>query len=280
MTPSAIFPQTDIFPQADVCPCLQNGQSALNWFTVSIYLPQTTGEQQMNPNTVLLIDGQAKTRRLLRAGFELGGYSVGEAETAVEGLRIATFSPPDLVVLEVILPDLSGAEVLERIRSWSNVPIIIASVVSSEHEKVRFLQAGADDYVVKPFGMAEVLARSEALLRRSFKSRYEDHIVSAGPLAVNLATRIVEFDRKPLKLTRQEHRLLCVLATHAGFIITHDQLLHEIWPKTGGDIQYLRVLVRKLRQKIESDPEHPRLLITESGIGYRLENGPEAAAAE
>jgi two-component system, OmpR family, KDP operon response regulator KdpE len=224
-------------------------------------------------NVVLLIDDEPKIRRFLRAGFELNGYSVLEAENATEALKVATFSTPDLIVLDLNLPDLHGAEVLDRIRSWSNVPIIVLSVVAAEDEKVRLLQSGADDYVVKPFGMAELLARSEAALRRYFKTATENPVVVAGPLSIDLVSRLVMLDKSPVRLTRKEYRLLHVLAVHVGLVVTHDQLLKEIWTGNQRDnIQYLRILVRKLRQKIEADPNHPRLLITESGVGYRLQN--------
>jgi two-component system, OmpR family, KDP operon response regulator KdpE len=227
-------------------------------------------------NIVLLIDDEPKIRRFLRAGFELDGFTVLEAENAIEALKIATFSPPDLIILDLALPDLHGTEVLERIRSWSNVPIIILSVVSGEDEKVRLLQAGADDYVVKPFGMAELLARSEAALRRYFKSATENPVVTAGPLSVDLVSRTVSLNNNRISLTRKEYRLLHILAMHVGLVVTHDQLLKEIWTGNQRDnIQYLRILVRKLRQKIESDPNAPRLLVTESGVGYRLQNRPE-----
>jgi two-component system, OmpR family, KDP operon response regulator KdpE len=231
-------------------------------------------------NVVLLIEDEAKIRRFLRAGFELQGYSVIEAENAADGLRVATFSTPDLIILDLALPDLHGSEVLERIRSWSNVPIIILSVVSSEDEKVRLLQAGADDYVVKPFGMAELLARSEAALRRYFKSETESPVVVAGPLSVDLVARTVSLNQRPIRLTRKEYRLLHILATHVGLVVTHDQLLKDIWSGSQRDnIQYLRILVRKLRQKIETDPNRPRLLVTESGVGYRLSSRLEDLAA-
>jgi len=231
-------------------------------------------------NTVLLIDDEPKIRRFLRAGFELDGFSVLEAENAAEALRIATFSPPDLIILDLALPDLHGAEVLDRIRSWSNVPVIILSVVSSEDEKVRLLQSGADDYVVKPFGMAELLARSEAALRRYFKSATENPVVSAGPLSVDLVSRTVSLNGSRVNLTRKEYRLLHILAMHVGLVVTHDHLLKEIWTGNQRDnIQYLRILVRKLRQKIEFDPNDPRLLITESGVGYRLQNRLETSPA-
>lgn len=232
-------------------------------------------------NIVLLIDDEPKIRRFLRAGFELNGYSVLEAENAAVALKIATFSPPDIIILDLALPDLHGSEVLERIRSWSNVPVIILSVVAKEEEKVRLLQAGADDYVVKPFGMAELLARSEAALRRYFKTATESPVVIAGPLSVDLVTRTVALHEKPIRLTRKEYRLLHILAMHVGLVVTHDQLLKEIWTGNQRDnIQYLRILVRKLRQKIETDPNNPHLLVTESGVGYRLQNRLEASLAD
>src|SRR5579871_6075526 len=229
-------------------------------------------------NNVLLIEDEPKIRRFLRAGYELQGYAVIEAENASDGLKAATFSAPDLIVMDLNLPDIHGAEVLERIRSWSNVPVIILSVVAGEDEKVRLLQAGADDYVVKPFGMAELLARSEAALRRYFKTATENPVVIAGPLSVDLVTRTVSLNQNPVRLTRKEYRLLHILAMHVGLVVTHDQLLREIWSGNQREnIQYLRILVRKLRQKIEADPNQPRLLVTESGVGYRLQNRPEPA---
>src|ERR1700689_225089 len=223
-------------------------------------------------NVVLLIDDEPKIRRFLRAGFELQGFSVIEAENAADGLKAATFSAPDLIILDLALPDLHGTEVLERLRSWSNVPVIILSVESDEQEKVQLLRMGADDYVVKPFGIAELLARSEAALRRYFKSATENPVVIAGPLSVDLVTRTGSLNDQPVRLTRKEYRLLHILATHVGLVVTHDQLLKDIWSGNQRDnIQYLRILVRKLRQKIETDPNRPRLLMTESGVGYRLQ---------
>src|SRR6202047_3604249 len=223
-------------------------------------------------NLVLLIEDEPKIRRLLRAGFEIHGFAVLEAESAAAGLKAATFGAPDLIILDLALPDLHGSEVLERLRSWSNVPVIILSVVANEDEKVRLLQAGADDYVVKPFGMAELLARSDAALRRYFKTATESPIVMAGPLSVDLVGRTVALNKNQIKLTKKEYRLLHILATHVGLVVTHDHLLREIWSGNQRDnIQYLRILVRKLRQKIEVDPNTPRLLVTESGVGYRLQ---------
>jgi len=231
-------------------------------------------------NLVLLIDDEPKIRRFLRAGFELhGGFTVQEAENAAEGLRTATFNAPDLIILDLALPDRRGSEVLELIRSWSNVPIIVLSVESNEEEKVRLLELGADDYVVKPFGIAELIARSQAALRRYFKSASENPVVTAGPLSIDLVNRTVLLNNGQIKLTRKQYRLLHVLATHVGLVVTHDKLLEEIL--TGNvrkNIQYLRILVRDLRQIIEADPNHPRLLVTESGVGYRLQSRFEDAA--
>jgi two-component system, OmpR family, KDP operon response regulator KdpE len=225
------------------------------------------------PPVVLVVDDEVQIRRFLRAGLELDGFVVQDAETGADALKSVTLQQPDLVILDLGLPDMDGGDVLERLRSWSTVPLIVLSVRSNEAEKVRLLESGADDYVVKPFGMAELLARSEAALRRYFKTATENPVVVAGPLSIDLVSRLVMLDKNPVRLTRKEYRLLHVLAVHVGLVVTHDQLLKEIWTGNQRDnIQYLRILVRKLRQKIEADPNHPRLLITESGVGYRLQN--------
>lgn len=220
---------------------------------------------------VLVIDDEPQIRRFLRAGFELHGFSVLEAENAAAGLKAATFNKPDLIILDLNLPDLEGSEVLERIRSWSNVPVIILSIQAAEQEKVRLLKLGADDYVVKPFGIAELMARSEAALRRHLRSTNRDPVVRAGPLSIDLVSRVVTLERKRVQLTRKEYALLHLLATHAGLVVTHQQLLKAIWGSNAANIQYLRILVRKLRQKIEFEPTHPRIIISESGVGYRLD---------
>jgi two-component system KDP operon response regulator KdpE len=224
---------------------------------------------------VLLIDDEPQIRRFLRAGFELQDFSVREAENAAEGLKSATFAPPDLIVLDLGLPDLSGSEVLERIRSWSNVPVIVLSITSDEEEKVRLLKLGADDYVVKPFGMAELMARSDAALRRYFKGDAKDPVVKVGPLSVDLVSRVVTLNGSRLQLTRKEYSLLHNLSSHVGLVVTHQHLLKEVWGTNQiHNVQYLRILVRKLRQKIEQDPDEPRMLVSESGVGYRLQPDP------
>jgi two-component system, OmpR family, KDP operon response regulator KdpE len=227
---------------------------------------------------VLVIDDEAQIRRFLRAGFELHAFTVVEAENASAGLRAATMSALDLIILDLNLPDLEGSEVLERIRSWSNIPIIVLSIHSEEHEKVKLLRLGADDYVVKPFGISELLARSDAALRRHLRGTNQNPVVKAGPLSIDLVSRVVMLDGKRVHLTRKEYTLLHRLATHVGLVVTHQQLILEIWAGHAGNIQYLRILVRKLRQKIEVDPTQPLLIVSESGVGYRLDQGEAGRA--
>ncbi|MGE0341161.1 MAG: response regulator [Xanthobacteraceae bacterium] len=230
-----------------------------------------------NNPAVLVVDDEAQIRRFLRAGFEMDGFSVQDADNGNDGIKNATMRPPDLVILDLALPDIDGSEVLARLRTWSNVPVIVLSVRSSEDEKVKLLQMGADDYVTKPFGMAELLARSHAAIRRHTRNQSGDPVVNLGRLSIDLANRAVFIDGERLSLTRKEFRLLQILAQHAGNVVTHSQLLKEIWGAGHDqDSHYLRIFVRKLRQKIEVDPTQPKLLLTELGVGYRLateENG-------
>jgi two-component system, OmpR family, KDP operon response regulator KdpE len=225
---------------------------------------------------VLVIDDEIQIRRFLRAGFELEQFTVLEAEDAESGLRTATLRPVDLVVVDLGLPDRDGATIVERVRSWSTVPIIVLSVRASEEEKVRLLELGADDYVVKPFGMAELLARARAALRRYSRGADGEPVVKVGPLTIDLAARTVSLYGTRIQLSAKEYRLLQVLAQHAGNVVTHQHLLKEVWgARHVHDAHYLRIFVRKLRQKIETDPTRPRILTTELGVGYRLAQGPD-----
>ena len=235
------------------------------------------GDRMPNRSPVtLVIDDEDKIRRFLRAGLELENFAVQEAATAAAGIRTATLKPVDLVILDLGLPDMDGAEVVERLRAWSSVPIIVLSVRSSEEEKVRLLELGADDYVVKPFGMAELLARARAALRRQSRGATGEPVVRAGPLTVDLARRDVNLDGKQLQLSPKEYRLLQVLAQHAGNVVTHQHLLKEVWGIAhADDAHYLRIFVRKLRAKIEKNPTQPRILTTELGVGYRLSTDGE-----
>jgi two-component system, OmpR family, KDP operon response regulator KdpE len=231
---------------------------------------------EANP-VVLVVDDEVQIRRFLRAGLELDGFSVQDAETGSDALRWATLKPPDLVILDLGLPDMDGGEVLERLRSWSSVPLIVLSVRSNEAEKVRLLESGADDYVVKPFGMAELLARAHAAMRRQVRVSSGEPVVKVGPLSIDLAARIVTMNGARVMLTPKEYRMLQLLAQHAGNVVTHQFLLKEVWGSPHlQDTHYLRIFVRKLRQKIEVDPTQPRILLTELGVGYRLV-APEGA---
>lgn len=227
---------------------------------------------------VLIVDDELQIRRFLRTGFELNGFTVHEASTGTEAIRSATLQPIDLVIVDLALPDMDGSTVVERIRSWSSVPIIVLSVRSSESEKVKLLELGADDYIVKPFGMAELMARVRVALRRQMRAASGEPVVKVGPLAIDLASRAVMLNDERLTLTPKEYRLLQVLAQHAGNVVTHQHLLKEVWGTIHvHDTHYLRIFVRKLRQKIEPDPNLPRILLTELGVGYRLaQSGHEA----
>jgi two-component system KDP operon response regulator KdpE len=236
------------------------------------------------PPLVLVVDDELQIRRFLRTGFELDGFSVQEAETGAEALRSATLKPSDLVILDLGLPDVDGSEVLERLRAWSSVPVIVLSVRGSEAEKVRLLEIGADDYVVKPFGMAELLARAHSAMRRQLRTARGEPVVRFGPLSIDFTARAVFIGDQRLTLTPKEYRLLQILAQHSGNVVTHQFLLREVWGNEHiDDTHYLRIFVRKLRRKIEADPTQPRILLTELGVGYRLVSAdaqtPASAAA-
>jgi two-component system, OmpR family, KDP operon response regulator KdpE len=223
-------------------------------------------------NTILVIDCEAQVRRFVCAGLKLYGYSVSQAENGSAGLNAIAHIRPDVIILDPALPDMSGIEVLHTIRSWSNAAVIVLSIEDDEDQKVHFLRGGADDYVVKPFGIAELAARCEAALRRYHKVIDKDPVVRTGPLTVDLVSRAVTLDGRHITLTRKEYRLLHLLASHLALVMTHNHLIKEIWGKSSPEnVQYLRTLVRKLRQKLEADPSQPKLLISESGVGYRLE---------
>jgi two-component system, OmpR family, KDP operon response regulator KdpE len=223
-------------------------------------------------NTVLVIDCDPQTRRFVSAGLKSYDYSVCQTENGSEGLNAVTHIRPDVIILEPALPDIGGIEVLQTIRSLSNVPVIVLSIEAEEDHKVHFLRSGADDYVIKLFGIAELAARCEAVLRRYHRAVHTDPVVRTGPLTINLVSRAVTLNSRYVTLTRQEYRLLHLLASHLGLVITHNQLIKDIWGDTSPEnVQYLRSLVRKLRRKIEADPSEPKLLMSESAVGYRLE---------
>ncbi|TMI99953.1 MAG: response regulator [Alphaproteobacteria bacterium] len=226
---------------------------------------------------VLVIDDEPQIRRFLRAGFDLEHFTVLEEETGEAGLRTATLRPLDLIVLDLNLPDMDGASIVERLRAWSTVPIIVLSVRASDADKVRLLESGADDYVVKPFSMAELLARARTALRRQARGAQGEPVVRLGSLTIDLAARAVFVESSRVVLSPKEYRLLQVLAQHAGNVVTHNILLREVWgARHMHNSHYLRILVRKLRGKIEQNPKQPRILVSELGVGYRLASDSEA----
>ena len=221
--------------------------------------------------SVLIIDDELQIRRLLRVTLESVDYIVHEAETGESGLAEIAFRRPDVVILDLGLPDLGGIEVLKRLREWSETPVVILSVRDDEEEKVRALDAGADDYVTKPFSAAELMARLRVAQRKA-KPPNEVQIFSFGKLVVDLVARIVSLNGDIIKLTATEYSLLSLFVRHSGRILTHRQILREIWgPKSEEHRQYLRVYVTNLRQKIEANPKDPKLILTEPGIGYRFQ---------
>lgn len=223
----------------------------------------------------LVIDDEPQIRRLLRLVLEAEGYQVAEAATGQEGVVTAAQRPPDIILLDLGLPDLEGIEVLRRLREWSSVPVIILSVRDAEAAKVAALDAGADDYVTKPFSTPELLARLRVARRRA-KPAEEVAVYTADGLEVDFASRTVRVRGEEVRLSPTEYQLLRVLARHAGRVVTHRQLLAEVWgPNVARQepVQYLRVYVGHLRDKLEKDPARPRLLLTDPGIGYRLVDG-------
>ena len=218
----------------------------------------------------LIIDDEPQIRRLLRVTLEANGYRVFDAATGQDGLVQAAQRRPDVILLDLGLPDLEGAEVLKRLREWSRAPVIILSVRDREDDKVAALDAGADDYVTKPFNSAELLARLRAALRHT-QPQGVDAIFHAGNLEVDLARRLVCKSGEEVKLTPIEYSLLRLLVTHAGKVLTHRQLLSEVWgAKATQQTHYLRVHIAHLREKLEANPSAPELIITEPAVGYRL----------
>lgn len=221
---------------------------------------------------VLLIEDEPPMRRFLRASLEAQGFRLQEAETAREGLALARSHNPEVVLLDLGLPDGDGIELTKQLRMWSRVPIIVISARGREDDKVAALDAGADDYVTKPFGVNELLARIRVALRHAQAGQSPpEGIVTLDELHIDLSRRLVSVDGHEVHLTPIEYRLLAELARHQGKVLTHRQLLHEVWgPGHVTQAHYLRVRMAELRKKLEKDPARPRWLINEPGIGYRL----------
>jgi two-component system, OmpR family, KDP operon response regulator KdpE len=225
----------------------------------------------MSEALVLVVDDEPQILRALKTNLRGAGYDVTTAATAQDALTAAAMRPPDAVILDLVLPDGSGVDVARELRSWSAAPILVLSVVGDEAEKVAALDAGADDYVQKPFGIDELLARLRALLRRAGPST--EPVLEVGGLVIDLDKRLVTADGRRVQLTPNEFDLLRVLAQNEGKLMTHPTLLREVWgPAYGTESHYLHVYVSQLRRKLEDDPSRPRYLLTEPGAGYRLVN--------
>jgi two-component system KDP operon response regulator KdpE len=218
---------------------------------------------------ILVVDDEPQILRALRTTLRGAGYDVKTAATGEEALASAAADPPEAVILDLVLPDLHGTDVCRELRKWSDAPILVLSAVGDEQEKVAALDAGADDYVTKPFGMDELLARLRASLRRAAPTT--DPVLKVGDLVVDLDKHAVSFGSRSVSLTPNEFDLLRYLAQNEGKLLTHQMILQEVWgPRYGSESHYLHVYVSQLRRKIEPDPARPRYLLTEPGAGYRL----------
>jgi two-component system KDP operon response regulator KdpE len=225
------------------------------------------------PVVVLVVEDEAPIRKFLRAGLEGQGYSLVEAATGQDGLTQAAMRVPDLLLLDLGLPDIDGFEVVRRVREWSALPIVVLSARGQEIDKIRALDAGADDYVTKPFSMGELLARMRVALRHRARagSGGDEGVVEVGELHLDLARRRATVRGEEVRLTPIEYRLLAALARHPGRVLTREHLLREVWgPGHASQHHYLRVYMAQLRHKLERDPARPQLLLTEPGVGYRL----------
>ena len=229
-----------------------------------------------SPVTVLVVDDEPPIRRFLRTSLAASGYRIVEAEDATRAMRLFAAESPDLVILDLGLPDKSGLELIGEIRQTSTAPIVVLSARHDERSKVEALDLGADDYVSKPFGMDELMARLRAAQRHAFQAQGELPVFVSGDLAVDLVRRHVTRGGQEVKLSPKEFDLLRHLVMHAGKVLTHRHLLREVWgPAQADEVQYLRVFIRGLRQKLEPDPTRPTHILTELGVGYRLQLPPE-----
>lgn len=220
--------------------------------------------------TVLIVDDETPIRRFLKATLGVNDYRVIEAETGAEALRLMRHAPPEVVLLDLGLPDMDGLEVIREIRKKSAVPIVVLSSRGEETSKVAALDLGADDYVTKPFGAAELMARLRAALRHRLADRGAEPVFHAGPLTIDLPRHLVTRDGVEVKLSPKEFAILQELVVHAGKVLTHRHLFRAVWGQDDGDQTSLRVFIRQLRVKIEVEPAQPTLLLTEPGVGYRL----------
>jgi two-component system KDP operon response regulator KdpE len=221
--------------------------------------------------TVLVIEDEPQIRRFLRASFDAEGYRVVESASGRRATIDATSHKSDLAIVDLGLPDVDGIDVVRRIRQWSSMPVIVLSARTQERTKIEALDAGANDYITKPFGVGELLARVRAALRHRSRLADGGNVLRLGDAIVDLDRRAATRAGQPLHLTPIEFRLLATLARHLGMVVTHRELLSEVWgPTHANDTHYLRIYAKQLRDKLEADPVRPRYLVTETGVGYRL----------
>jgi two-component system KDP operon response regulator KdpE len=222
--------------------------------------------------TILLIEDEPQIRRFVRAALEAEGWKVLEAETGQRGLIDAGTRRPDLLILDLGLPDMDGVEVVRDFRAWSGAPVLILSARSDETDKIDALDAGADDYLTKPFGIGELVARVRALVRRHVRQQEPSPQIGFGEVGIDFSRREVHKAGAPIHLTPVEYRLLCALVAGQGKVLTHRTLMHEVWgPGHAEDGHYLRIYMSRLRQKLERDPAQPEHFLTVSGVGYRFQ---------
>ena len=224
---------------------------------------------------ILVIDDEPQILRALHTILVAKQFRVTTASRGNEGLTLAAAQPPDVIILDLSLPDMSGFEVTERLREWTQVPIIVLSVRDSENDKVTALEKGADDYLTKPFGIEELLARIRVALKHSAQAMgSSQQVISAGPILVDLTSHTVTRSGEEIKLTATEFKLLAYLAANAGRVLTHQAILTHVWDNTYAEhIEYLRVYIGQLRKKLEENPEQPEYILTEPGVGYRFMTG-------
>ena len=221
--------------------------------------------------TILVVEDEPEIRRFVRASLEAEGYRTVESGTAHRGRLDAGMHKPDMAVIDLGLPDGDGLQVIRAIREWSSMPILVLSARSHERSKIEALDAGADDYVTKPFAIGEFLARVRAGLRHAVRPPSGDMVLKLGAATVDLGARRAARDGEPVHLTNTEYRLVAALARHLGMVVTHRALLTEVWgPTHAQDTHYLRIYMKQLRDKLEADPARPKFLLTETGVGYRL----------
>jgi two-component system, OmpR family, KDP operon response regulator KdpE len=237
---------------------------------VSAKEPDASDADEPSRPLVLVVEDEAPVMRFLRATLQAHGYRLTEASSAQQGLVEATTRAPDLVLLDLGLPDLDGVELTRRLREWSTTPIIVVSARGREGDKIQALDAGADDYLTKPFGVNELLARLRVALRHARGTPAEEPVLEVGPVRLDLARREVTVDGREIRLTPTEFKLLALLARHAGKVLTHRQILKEVWGPNAVEAHWVRVHMAELRKKVEAEPARPRLLVTEPGVGYRL----------